>query len=217
MSATTPAYAPKQRSCSLIRSASLGPTLLARYCSLSWAAWTLCRQTDHVRRASLERRTTVLALSGGSLALTGALWRSLALSGALWRSLALSGALWRSLAAFNTGGPTPRSLAISGGLWRSLALSLAGLHPRSAAVSYGLVSSIHHVVERGGPIGKDLTSPNRNFLREEADREGFDLSELQFFLGRRCRKPYKACYMGRNFAAKAMFRNISGTFFCSST
>ena len=44
-------------------------------CSLSWAAWTLCRQTDHARRRSNAER-----LSRRSLA-----------------------ALWRSLAAFDTG------------------------------------------------------------------------------------------------------------------
>jgi len=60
-------------------------------------------------------------------------------------------------------GPLWRSLAVSGGLWRSLALA-GGPTPRSAAVSYGLVSSIPHGFERGGPIRKDLTFPNRNVL-----------------------------------------------------
>jgi len=35
---------------------------------------------------------------------------------------------------------------------------------KDRAVSGGLVPSIHHVFERRGPIGKDLTFLNRNAL-----------------------------------------------------
>ena len=74
---------------------------------------------------------------------------ALALSGAFWRAYtALSGALWRSLVV--SGGPTPRSSAVSG----------------------GLVSSIHHVFERGGPIGKDLTFPKIAMFLSEVVRSG---------------------------------------------
>jgi len=74
--------------------------------------------------------------------------------GGLWRLGARSGALWRSLAAYT------RALC-------SMALALSGgPTPRSAALSGGLVPSIHHVfifsdVVRSGS-GKESTFPIRN-------------------------------------------------------